>query len=211
MAYRVDANRLSPTILAVLLLSMSTGCQSKGGPAAVTADPPQPVSKLKDIWVLKPAVMRVYPTTRFLHKDNRSVLDAKIELIDEMGDSIKAVGRFRLELIDQPRAGRSAIGKRLYEWDIPVETLDQQKRHYDRITRTYRFHLFLDELLTGSKSILLRVSFITPTQEHLGIESVVTARPQLPRKPQRRESTQDPTGVTPIQPPGTTPESTPVP
>ena len=138
-----------------LMLWMMCGCVWKGGQDHIRP------SRLDDAqeWRSTPSRIRVYPSTRFTQDSDQPILDARIELVDDMGDPVKAAGRLRLELFARSATGKPDIGQRLYSWDVSTWTLADQKRHYDPITRAYLFRLKLDEPQTSKIQTVLKVMF----------------------------------------------------
>ena len=134
-----------------------SGCVWKGGPP--TTDHLAPPG-FDQVWRSRPQHMRVYPSTRFVQDGSGSVLEARIELTDEMGDPVKGTGRFRLELFTHSQAGHTGMGRRLYSWDVSVLTLADQRLHYDAITRAYLFRLRLDETQTAASHTVLQVTLM---------------------------------------------------
>lgn len=124
-------------------------------------------------WSTRPTRMRVYPTTRFSQEGGHSILEAHIELFDEMGDSVKGVGRFRMELLTRARGSDQSMGDRLYTWDVDMLTLADQQRHWDPITRTYWFRLKLDDLPSTERGTLFHVQFLLPDGGRLDTRSVL--------------------------------------
>jgi len=126
--------------LLTLAAALTGGCEFKGGlfePTGEDADNAQ-------VWRITPVRLRVYPSTGFVRSAGQVSLDARIELFDEAGDTVKGVGVFRFELYTNARPGEPAMGTRLYAWEVPVRTLAQNSRQYDPITRTYLCKLKLD-------------------------------------------------------------------
>ena len=163
-------NRWPLYVLSFLLLLGLGGCVWKGDRGGSEGiSPPYP----KGTWRLQPVSMRVYPSTKFIKDGDGSVLEARIELLDSMGDSVKGVGRFRIELLSRGQAGEIGIGKRLYSWDAPVMTLDEQVRYYDPITRTYYFRLELNEDRSATRDTSLHVMFVTVDGKRLITEAAL--------------------------------------
>ena len=98
----------------MLMLLASAGCRTKGGePADAAAE--------VAVWRPRPVSIRVYPSTRLVVQDGEAILEARVELSDEMGDPIKAPGEFRLELYSDETK------QQLYAWRVRVLTLDEQR------------------------------------------------------------------------------------
>jgi len=113
-------------------------------------------------WTLYPVRSRVYPSTRFVREEGAPVLEARIELFDEMGDSVKGVGQWYFELYggDQRRDG--AVTQRLYSWEVPMLLLDEQRLYYDRITRAYLFRLKMDNMAPARRTTTLVATLVMP-------------------------------------------------
>jgi hypothetical protein len=142
---------------AATLVLCLCGCDWKGGGRidGPTTEPPQPT----DHWVIRPAHMRVYPTTRFVHEGGDTILNAWIELSDETDDPTKGVGRFRFELLGPSRAGGPSPAARLYTWNVDMLTLEQNRQFYDPVTRTYLFRLKVDRPAVTERRLTLHVTF----------------------------------------------------
>ncbi len=126
----------------------------RGGPNA--SDPAAPAS---GVWHPEPVSIRIYPSTRFVEEDGLPILEARIELFDAMGDSIKSSGAMRCELFALGEGERPAVGRRLYRWDIEMKSLDEQRRYFDPIIRGYVFRLKMDDLELVRRPTLLRIVF----------------------------------------------------
>ncbi|MEM7627291.1 MAG: hypothetical protein AAF333_16970 [Planctomycetota bacterium] len=156
-----------PSVLVALLLSAcliagTTGCiESKAGGAGATGpgsgtggDP-----ELAEAWRPQPVALRIYPSTRFVRERDTPLLEARIELFDEMGDSIKSSGQVRFELFAAGYAPGIDVGRLLYSWDIALSSLEDHQRYYDPITRGYLLRLRLDSAQITRREVLLRVTF----------------------------------------------------
>ena len=151
------AIRFGQAVFAAGVLLWISGCVWKGGHQSDHLDRR---GFAQEVWHSRPQHMRVYPSTRFVLDGSESVLEARIELTDEMGDPVKGTGRFRLELFTHSQAGHTGMGRRLYSWDVSVLTLADQRLHYDAITRAYLFRLRLDETQTAASHTVLQVTLM---------------------------------------------------
>jgi hypothetical protein len=124
--------------------------------------------------------MRVYPASRFVadQQSQRIVLEARIELLDDMGDAIKGVGTFQFELLGTPGQGRTLLDRGLYTWEVPVLNLEQQHLRYDKITRTYLFRLKMDEPFAPTTDTTLKVWFVESGGYRFEAETVMPGREQ---------------------------------
>ena len=94
-----------------------------------------------------------------MQQSGQAALEARIELFDQMGDSIKAAGRIRFELFATAAPGPGMRGLRLYTWNVEMLTLEDQQQYFDPITRGYLFRLKLDNLSITRRATLLHITF----------------------------------------------------
>ncbi|MCC7145145.1 MAG: hypothetical protein IT443_01730 [Phycisphaeraceae bacterium] len=162
-------------ILAGLLVSASlwAGCQFKGGSAA-SGDARQPWLLLDQPWQVRPVRMRIYPSTRFVRETDQALLEARVEFLDENGDSTKAVGEFRLELFSTARASGAEVGRRLFSWVVRMFSRQTNEIFYDPITRAYLFRLKIESLAVIRDQVLLRVTFLPAAGERMEAEAVIS-------------------------------------
>lgn len=134
------------------------GCAWKGSVPQAAAN-----GHIADPWQPRPVQMRVYPSSRFVNDGQGSLLEARIELLDDMGDSVKGSGTVQIELLAAGEARQSESNRRLYSWRADVLTLEQQKQHFDPITRAYLFRLKMDRAPDPQQRTVLWATF-TPVQ-----------------------------------------------
>jgi len=173
---------LSAIVCALLL----AGCQpppQRSGPVSNTpperrdkdttppaTQTPKPASKH---WTPRPIAIRIYPSTRYVQEQGQAILEARIELFDAMGDSIKGSGQVRCELYALGEGDRATVGARLYNWEISLNTLDEHQRFYDPIIRGYVFRLKIDDIELTQRPTLLRVFFQPPGSDRLSTEGKI--------------------------------------
>jgi hypothetical protein len=145
---------MTRAVVMLLCVWLLGGCAFKGGPGAGDA-----LADASEAWQPRPTSIRVYPTTRFVRAGAQSLLEARIELMDEMGDAVKGAGEFRVEMLDADEA-TGMPGRQLYVWRVPVMTLEDQRRFYDPITRTYLLRLRLDEAALAAPNVVVQVVFM---------------------------------------------------
>jgi len=152
-----------------LVGGIHAGCEAKGPDRR-----PGPTSSdIETGWQPEAVAMRIYPSTRFVREQNTPMLEARIEMFDQMGDSIKASGRLRFELFAASNAPGIEAGRLLYSWDIGLLGLEEQQRYYDPITRAYLLRLRLDEVSITRRQVLLRVTFQSGNDARLTDEQPV--------------------------------------
>jgi hypothetical protein len=127
-------------------------------------------------WPFVPRSLRIHPLT---HMDisvdgGESVLVLHAELRDRYGDSVKGLGRMRVELSRSVTGSIAPGAESRAAWDVTdMDEPESSSRRYDPATRTYRVPLrtpawvtrwMLDERERrgGPQRLTLRVSF-TPT------------------------------------------------
>ena len=98
--FKAPSKFLSHRWVIWVLLLVSVGCVWKGG--GQKSDFNQQYIG-GHVWKIGPVRMRVYPSTRFIEGKDDAMLEARVELFDEMGDAVKGVGEFRIELFDRLR------------------------------------------------------------------------------------------------------------
>lgn len=124
-------------------------------------------------WLPHPVDVRVYPTTRFAMADGQVVLETRIELVDAMGDPVKAPGLFGIALEGAQRGDMSPFDQTMYRWQMRVRTLNDQRRHYDPVTQTYLFNLKLRELAAPRQAVTVKATFTTMQGKVLEGEFVI--------------------------------------
>jgi hypothetical protein len=164
----------------LILVAMSlvlTGCSFfKGGPGGSA---PPPAAGSADAWQIKPARMRVYPSTRITRDGTNWVLDARLEFLDDAGDSMKAAGNLRLELFAMGRPGDPPTGKQLYVWDVPMLTLEQNRQYFE-ITHTYLFRLKLDDATLATQRLILAANCVLADGRSLQARAAIGAEGVIP-------------------------------
>ena len=174
-------------VVVILTACVFGGCSFKGGqPAGEREHSPglrlghSELSASGGYWWPEAVRIRVYPSTRFVNRNGLVILQARVELFDEMGDSIKSPGRFFFELFETGKEG--AAQKNLYSWKIPVLTLKQQRMYYEPIVRGYHFALQLHEERPPKQNVVLRVLVTMPQGERLETSSLLTVNLHGARK-----------------------------
>jgi hypothetical protein len=130
----------------------------------------QPGSRLverdeADAPMFAPTEIRVHPFTSVKDWDadgRTDGLEALIELQDRFRDPTKATGTVLFELYTYRRNYPDPRGERLAAWRGSLLTLEEQRMHWNRISRTYSFQLSQPEA-RADRSYVLQVWF-----EHAG-------------------------------------------
>ncbi len=161
---------IAPCYVAMLLGSLpgATGCESKGydGGGANSA-------AMDGAWLPRPVAIRIYPSTRFVRDQGVPLLEARFELFDAMGDSLKSSGQVRFELFASAAAPGVEVGRLLYSWDLTLTDLEDQRRYYDPITRGYLMRLRMESPRVQRGGVMLRTTFQPPTGQRLVDEKAV--------------------------------------
>ncbi|WP_145080977.1 hypothetical protein [Poriferisphaera corsica] len=153
--------------LAILIL-MSLGCVNKGTDNTNTALDNR--SDESFVWQSKPVAIRIYPSTRFRKSENQIVLETRVELFDEMGDSVKGAGMFAFELLEAVSSTSGGAGTQLYTWNAELLTLESQRQHYDPISRGYLFQLKMHDQQIAQQGAVLRVVYSPHTGKRFSSE-----------------------------------------
>jgi len=159
-----------------------------------------------DATMFGPTDLRIHPFTSIKDWDadgQSNGLEALIELQDRFRDPTKATGTVIFELYSYERTQADHRGTRLAYWRGTLLTLEEQKMHWNRISRTYSFQLAYPEISTN-KSYVLEVWF-----EHAGkrLTSQVVLETQEPKGvvPTAPTPVTRPAVTQPVAPPAVTP------
>jgi hypothetical protein len=143
----------------VMVFGAISGCAFKGE-SVVSSNPVESSDEsVAGYWQPLPHDVRIYPSSRFILTEQRPALEARVELKDDMGDSLKAAGSFHLELLKETGNRRQAMQEKLYSWDVPLKTIADQQAYFDSVTRTYRFVLRLDREISPEDQLALAITF----------------------------------------------------
>lgn len=149
-------NRLMTCMAGVGLL-FALGCTSGG--ASVSDQAPR---------LYQPKQVEILPFTKVCSFDDDEIPDGVevvLRPVDAMGDAMKAYGRYHVELHEYQKATAQRAGERLLFWQVQINSVADQRRYWDRITRTYQFRLAWDRPLVPNEKYLLHVTYFPPTGE----------------------------------------------
>lgn len=134
-----------------------------GEPGGLSGPEAEPLHEARSAaWPFRPASIRIHPLTHALRQEGAvSVIEAHIEFLDRYGHTTKGVGLVRVELLAADALPGSA---RLGTWEIDLNDLDANSRHYDDVTRTYRLRLGLDGLANPPDTARLGATVVLPNQ-----------------------------------------------
>jgi hypothetical protein len=126
----------------------------------------QPVSRLTereptDVPMFAATDLRIHPFTSVKDwtGDNKpDGVEILLELQDRFHDPTKATGTVLFELFEYRRNHPDPRGERLAAWRGSLQTLDEQRMRWNRISRTYTFQLAYPEI-RADKSYVLQVWF----------------------------------------------------
>lgn len=131
-----------------------------------------PAAEAEPAWAPAPEKIEWHPAAR-VRADEKSkawVLDARIRLVDALGDYTKASGSWHFELhaVGGPAGGGQEL---LQRWDAEVLAFDAHKIHFDPATRAYRFTLTLDRKPPQGKTLRALVVFIPDGGDRMAAET----------------------------------------
>lgn len=159
-------------------LGTLSSCAFKGEAAGTAASAGrQEQHRGAEDWYPQPTTLRIYPGTRFVLRQGQPQLEARVELLDAMGDPIKHPGSFQFELYAVAEEASSRLGPKLYQWNVAVRTQQEHRESYDGIIRGYAFRLRLDAGHAASSVVarpaVLRAVFQHPATGRLTTEAQV--------------------------------------
>lgn len=129
------------------------------------------------VWPFVPVDIKIHPFTTFQEstdEDMPMLLEARIQMLDRVGDDTKCVGTFRFDLFQahsERTTATSDKGERIAMWDVSVQSLDDNIQYYDSITDTYVFQLGIDPTPSFKRPLTLVVHFTDPGGRHIVTES----------------------------------------
>ena len=83
--------------------------------------------------------IRIYPLTRVAMDEGEVVIVCHIEVKDQWGDPVKALGALQVQLF-RPASG-DAGSEQVLRWEVPLDDERFNAASYDPATRTYRVRL----------------------------------------------------------------------
>jgi hypothetical protein len=159
------------------------GCQNSSTRQGNWLTGEKGLSPEEQLQLLLPTRIEILPFTKPKSWDNDPIPDG-IEVVlrplDTFGDQTKAVGQYRFELYVFQNANSNPRGKRIGFWEEDLSTKASQYKHWDRITRTYRFRLAWTEEKVKPGRYVLDVTYTPPTGDRLKDTFILEAR--IPRE-----------------------------
>jgi hypothetical protein len=198
-AMRAAARRLVGVIGITVLAAALAACQ----PASRTAIERESA----DVPIFAPTTLRIHPFTSVKDwtGDNRNDgIEALIELQDRFRDPTKATGVALFELYEYRRNYPDPRGDRLAAWRGSVQTLEEQRMHWNRISRTYSFQLAFPPI-RADKSYVLQVWFDQGGQGGQGGEAGHRLTSQIVLEAQEASGATTPATTIPVTQPATRP------
>jgi hypothetical protein len=168
--------------------AFTTGCLSsragKGDVAPVEAADSTPSARIGssrqiDSWPFAPASIRIHPISQ-AHSDAKGPrIVCHVECRDPLGETTKAVGSLRIEVLEPTRTVEPGMEQIAAAWVTDLSDLDNNSKLYDPSTRTYRLSLrqlpgFMVESLSdankrGGRTAVVRATLepaMLPGQKH---------------------------------------------
>jgi hypothetical protein len=165
MTWRIPRALL--VLIGVGAVGLCVGCDQvrlKGGPG-------EPGTSPQIDWPFVPVSMRIHPFTSIEYDAEHEtvVLEARVELLDRLGDMTKGVGDFRFELYKASERATSlpVQEEMLYVWNVSMLTLAENQQYYDPITRTYAFRLKMQQVPPPGTAVRLFGHFADPAGRRL--------------------------------------------
>ena len=160
------------------MLGVLAGCDWARWSGRGTSDTIERVNIPAPINALLPQKIEVHPFTRIgllSEKDNIRGIDLCIRAVDSYGDATKAFGKFRFELYQFKPSSPDPKGALLAVWNENIETLNENRRYWDNISRTYRFKLAWDKQTLPGEKFVIVVIFQSKYSDRLFAQRVISA------------------------------------
>jgi hypothetical protein len=164
--------RCGGLLLAAVSL-LPAGCDATDALSAQGASSPGDPGVVDSVrWPFWPTSMRVHPLSRVVtdRDRGRTVIEARIELVDGGGDTAKGYGQVRIDLQDASEAGSEV----LVSWNSDLRDLALNEQHFDEVTRTYLFRLETEDALPSRPR--LHVYFLSGDGARLEAELELRSR-----------------------------------
>lgn len=116
---------------------------------------------------LLPREIRLHPftgTRTFAPAGGLSGVEARVEVINHLGEPTNAFGNFLFMLYAYRQHEADPRGGRLDTWQIELTGTKQNLLYWDSLSRTYKFPLVLREPLPVGRQAVLEVYFQDPAQ-----------------------------------------------
>lgn len=109
-----------------------------------------------------PASMRIHPIftqiSDWTGDGKPDGVEALIEFQDQFGDPTKSTGQVIFELYDYRRASPDPRGDRFVNpWVGSLKTIDDQRQHWNRTSRTYSFQLACPQIQSDRPYVLTAI------------------------------------------------------
>ncbi|MFQ5493821.1 MAG: hypothetical protein ACE5EX_00405 [Phycisphaerae bacterium] len=163
------------TAVAVVSLALAA-CKSTGPPLD------DPV-RMKMLALLMPARIEIVePFTRAKSFDKDAIPDG-IELLLQAVNALDnpglmIAGTLTVDLYEYIPASGDKLGRHLEHWDIELTTAQQQRAHWNGLTRMYEVRLALNpEKIAPADKFVLVATYHSPLGERLADEFVIRYKP----------------------------------
>ena len=157
---------------ALLAPGCQNGLEPKGGDTADRRDEiPSPIDRML------PHAIQFHPFTEagvrtFDGSGGLRGIETRIRATDASDDATKAFGRFRVELYAYRENAIDHRGAKGPTWDIDLSDPVVNDRHWDEISRSYKFLLQWDTAIPVGQRYVLRAVFLSPFTEILDTHKV---------------------------------------
>jgi len=133
---------------------------------------PEPIN------LLLPHNIDIHPFTGTQTNDEDGkpkAIEVRIKALDSFGDPTKAFGKFRFSLHQYRPYSTEHRGDQLAVWEEDLLEPSRNRRHWDPISQTYKFHLQWSRGLAPGSNYVLEAFFVSPFTEQLFDERVFVA------------------------------------
>ena len=169
----MGSRTIKPLATCVSLIALCAGgCAPKSGDASISPEVTPPTTTTDVVpGAFVPVRVRIHPLTRMLPAippDTPARIDAHIELIDQWGLPVRALGELRfVARLDEADANTVAQTQPNFPgvvvWNIDMTDPEANaSQYYDRVTRTYHIALSDATLVEARSPLTLDVVFVAP-------------------------------------------------
>lgn len=118
-------------------------------------------------WPFIPASAHIHPLSHFVtnDKENRVVINMRVEFFDRYNHNTKGLGLIRFELYPYINGESGYSNKRIEVWVEDINDLNNNLERYDDVTRTYLFPIKVKEETELPERGIIVMTIITPSKQ----------------------------------------------
>lgn len=89
-------------------------------------------------------------------------LEVRLQPLDQFGDPTKAVGSYRIEILESRSLTSEKRGLRLGHWFVSVLDAASNRKYYDPVDRSYVFPLLWDREIPAGTAVIVQATYYPP-------------------------------------------------